>query len=38
MSRGVIDIKDVSYFVAVVAIFNEFTRLYLVSRKWKKKS
>jgi len=38
ISRGVIDIKDVIYFVAVVAIFNEFTRLQLLSRKWKKKS
>ena len=38
ISRGVIDIKDVVYFVAVVAIFNEFTRLQLLSRKWKKKS
>ncbi len=38
ISRGVIDIKDVVYFVAVVAIFNEFTRLHLLSRKWRKKS
>ena len=38
MSRGVLDIKDVVYFAAVVAIFNEATRLILLSRKWKKKS
>jgi ABC-2 type transport system permease protein len=38
ISRGVLDIKDVVYFVAVVAIFNEATRLHLLSRKWKKKS
>ena len=38
MSRGVIDIKDVTYFVAVVALFNEATRFYLLSRKWKRKS
>ena len=38
ISRGVIDISDVVYFVAVSAIFNEATRLVLLSRKWKKKS
>lgn len=38
LSRGVLDIKDAFYFVAVVAIFNEATRLVLLSRKWKKKS
>jgi ABC-2 type transport system permease protein len=38
LSRGVIDIRDVVYFVAVSAIFNEATRLVLLSRKWKKKS
>ena len=38
MSRGVIDIKDVVYFVAVVVFFNEATRLHLLSRKWLKKS
>ncbi len=36
MSRGVIDIKDITYFIAVVVIFNEATRLVLLSRKWKK--
>jgi ABC-2 type transport system permease protein len=38
MSRGVIDIRDVMYFIAVVIIFNEATRLKMLSRKWKKKS
>jgi ABC-2 type transport system permease protein len=38
MSRGVLDLKDVVYFVVVVIIFNEATRLVLLSRKWKKKS
>jgi len=38
MSRGVIDIKDVVYFLAVVIFFNEATRLHLISRKWQKKS
>jgi ABC-2 type transport system permease protein len=36
MSRGVIDLKDIVYFVAVTVIFNESTRLVLLSRKWKK--
>ena len=36
MSRGVIDIKDVVYFIAVASIFNEATRLVLLSRKWRK--
>jgi len=38
ISRGVIDIKDVVYFIAVAAFFNEATRLRMQSRKWKKKS
>jgi ABC-2 type transport system permease protein len=38
LSRGVIDLKDIIYFVSVAAILNEATRLHLVSRKWKKKS
>lgn len=38
MSRGVLDIRDITYFVAVSAIFNEATRLVLLSRSWKKKS
>jgi ABC-2 type transport system permease protein len=35
ISRGIIDIKDVVYFVAVAVFFNEATRFKLVSRKWK---
>jgi ABC-2 type transport system permease protein len=38
ISRGVIDIKDIIYFAAVVVFFNEATRFHLISRKWKKKS
>ena len=38
MSRGVIDINDVTYFLSVVVIFNEATRLKMLSRKWKKKN
>jgi ABC-2 type transport system permease protein len=36
ISRGVIDFKDIVYFVAVALIFNEATRLVLLSRKWRK--
>jgi ABC-2 type transport system permease protein len=36
VSRGVLDIKDVVYFFAVAMIFNEATRLVLLSRKWRK--
>lgn len=38
ISRGVLDIRDVIYFASVVTIFNEATRLVLLSRKWKKRS
>ncbi|HOP58522.1 MAG TPA: gliding motility-associated ABC transporter permease subunit GldF [Bacteroidales bacterium] len=38
MSRGVIDIRDVAYYIAVATIFNEATRLVLLSRKWKKRN
>jgi ABC-2 type transport system permease protein len=38
MSRGVIDLKDVTYFLSVIIIFNEATRLKMLSRKWKKRS
>ena len=38
ISRGVIDFRDILYFVAVAVIFNEATRLVLLSRKWKKTS
>ena len=37
ISRGVIDIRDITYFIAVVVIFNEATRLTMLSRKWKRK-
>jgi ABC-2 type transport system permease protein len=37
VSRGVIDAGDVFYYLAVVVIFNEATRLIMLSRKWKKK-
>ena len=36
LSRGVVDIKDAVYFIAVALIFNEATRLVLLSRKWRK--
>jgi ABC-2 type transport system permease protein len=38
ISRGVIDIKDVTYFIAIIVLFNETTRFHLLSRKWKEKS
>ena len=38
ISRGVIDLRDIIYFIAVVMIFNEATGLVLMSRKWKKRS
>ncbi len=38
MSRGVIDIRDAVFYLSVAAIFNEATRLVMVSRRWKKKS
>jgi ABC-2 type transport system permease protein len=38
ISRGVIDIRDILYFIAVVIVFNEATRLVLLSRKWRKTS
>ncbi|MFW5656424.1 MAG: gliding motility-associated ABC transporter permease subunit GldF [Bacteroidota bacterium] len=34
MSRGVIDSRDVIYFLAVNALFISLTRLVLLSRKW----
>lgn len=34
MSRGVIDTRDMLYFVSVIAIFNISTKLVLQSRKW----
>jgi ABC-2 type transport system permease protein len=38
MSRGVIDLRDIIYFIAVVVVFNEGTRIVLLSRNWKKRS
>lgn len=38
ISRGVIDIKDVAYFIAVIVIFNEFTVFQLLARRWRNKS
>jgi len=38
MSRGVIDIRDVVYFASVAVIFNEATRLVLISRRWRSRS
>lgn len=38
ISRGVIDFRDIIYFIGVVMIFNEATRFVLLSRKWKKRS
>ncbi|MDR2887541.1 MAG: gliding motility-associated ABC transporter permease subunit GldF [Bacteroidales bacterium] len=38
MSRGVIDIGDVAWFAAVIVIFNEATRLALLTRTWKTKN
>ena len=37
MSRGVIDIGDIAYFLVVIVIFNESTRLVLTSRKWRRR-
>ncbi len=34
LSRGVIDTRDVFYFISLIAIFNLITRLVLQSRKW----
>lgn len=36
MSRGIIDLRDILYYVVTIAIFLEMTRLVLVSRKWKR--
>lgn len=36
ISRGVIDSRDVIYFLSVIALFLMATRLVLQSRKWKK--
>ncbi|MBT3209562.1 MAG: gliding motility-associated ABC transporter permease subunit GldF [Bacteroidetes bacterium] len=34
MSRGVIDLRDIIYFVSAVAIFTSVTKIVLESRKW----
>jgi ABC-2 type transport system permease protein len=36
VSRGVIDLRDIIYFISVSLIFNESTRLVMISRKWNK--
>jgi ABC-2 type transport system permease protein len=36
ISRGVIDTRDIIYFLSVISIFIFFTKLVLESRKWKK--
>ena len=38
MSRGVIDTRDVIYFLSVIAIFIILTKLALESRKWNRKT
>src|SRR5512140_3803774 len=38
ISRGVIDIRDIAYFLAVIVFFNEATRFHLVARKWRNKN
>jgi ABC-2 type transport system permease protein len=37
ISRGVLDIRDIIYFVSVAVFFNEATRFFMASRKWKNK-
>lgn len=34
LSRGVVDTRDLFYFLSVIVIFNHLTRLVLESRKW----
>lgn len=38
MSRGVLDLRDIVYFTAVVIIFNEATRMVLLSRNREKRN
>ena len=38
ISRGVIDIKDVVYFIAVVLFLMKLQDFMLLSRKWRKKN
>ena len=35
ISRGVVDLKDITYFLCVIALFIVFTRTVIQSRKWK---
>jgi ABC-2 type transport system permease protein len=35
LSRGVIDLKDIAYFLAAITIFNELTVFKLQSRRWR---
>ena len=37
LSRGVIDLRDISYFIVVIIIFLEAARLKMVSEKWNRK-
>jgi len=34
MSRGVIDLRDIIYFISAISIFTLFTKIVLESRKW----
>lgn len=34
MSRGLIDTRDIAYFIALIAFFTVLTKLVLASRKW----
>lgn len=38
VSRGVIDIRDIAYFLALIAVFTELTVFSLQSRKWRNRS
>ena len=38
ISRGVVDIRDIVYFISVVMVLNESTRMVLQSRQWKRNS
>ena len=38
ISRGIIDIRDIAYFLAVIVFFNEATRFHMLSRKWNVRS
>jgi len=35
ISRGVVDSRDIVYFVSIIAIFLFFSKTVLTSRKWK---